>query len=117
MGVPQLRKFGCPFTPHGHCPRPVLRDGRNSDHHEGRDPGVAEAGGDNRKADVHVFGQEVNAETFAICKADLFIKGDGSDADNVLFSNNLAVERHAGRVFDYMIANPPSEWAWKQMIR
>jgi type I restriction enzyme M protein len=50
--------------------------------------------GINPKADVHLFGQEVNPETFAICKADLFIKGDGSDADNILYGSTLAVDRH-----------------------
>jgi type I restriction enzyme M protein len=68
----------------------------------------------NPNADVHLFGQEVNPETFAICKADLFIKGDGSDADNILFGSTLAVDRHAGRGFDYMIANPPYGKDWKR---
>src|SRR5690625_2173378 len=67
----------------------------------------------NPKAEVHLFGQEVNPETFAICKADLFIKGDGSDADNILFGSTLARDRHAGRTFDYMIANPPYGKDWR----
>jgi type I restriction enzyme M protein len=70
--------------------------------------------GINPKADVHLFGQEVNPETFAICKADLFIKGDGSDADNILYGSTLAVDRHPGRGFDYMIANPPYGKDWKR---
>jgi type I restriction enzyme M protein len=68
----------------------------------------------NPNADVHLFGQEVNPETFAICKADLFIKGDGSDADNILFGSTLAADRHAGRGLDYMIANPPYGKDWKR---
>ncbi len=75
----------------------MLRHGRHADHHEGRDPGVAETEGLNPNADVHLFGQEVNPETFAICKADLYMKGDGSDADNIAFGSTLAVDRHAGR--------------------
>jgi type I restriction enzyme M protein len=46
----------------------------------------------NPNPDVHLFGQEVNPETFAICKADLFIKGDRSDADNILYGSTLAVD-------------------------
>ena len=76
--------------------------------------GSPETEGLNPKADVHLFGQEVNPETFAICKADLFIKGDGSDADNILYGSTLAVDRHAGRGFDYMIANPPYGKDWKR---
>ncbi|MGE0229701.1 MAG: N-6 DNA methylase [Dehalococcoidia bacterium] len=69
----------------------------------------------NPQADVHLFGQEVNPETFAICKADLFMKSaDGRDAENILFGSTLAVDRHAGRAFDYLIANPPYGKDWKR---
>jgi type I restriction enzyme M protein len=66
-------------------------------------------------ADVHLFGQEVNPETFAICKADLFIKSsDGKDAENILFGSTLDRDAHAGTPFDYMIANPPYGKDWKR---
>ena len=69
----------------------------------------------NRDADIHLFGQEVNPETFAICKSDLFMKsGDGRDADNVVFGSTLSNDRHAGSTFDYMIANPPYGKDWKR---
>ncbi len=69
----------------------------------------------NPGADVHLFGQEVNPETFAICKSDLFMKsGDGRDADNVVFGSTLSNDRHAGAGFDYMIANPPYGKDWKR---
>ena len=62
----------------------------------------------NPGADIHLFGQEVNPETFAICKSDLFMKSeDGRDAENVVFGSTLSNDRHAGAGFDYMIANPP----------
>ena len=62
----------------------------------------------NPDADIHLVGQEVNPETFAICKSDLFMKSeDGRDAENVVFGSTLSNDRHAGAGFDYMIANPP----------
>ena len=69
----------------------------------------------NPGADIHLFGQEVNPETFAICKADLFMKSeDGRDAANVVFGSTLSNDRHAGVGFDYLIANPPYGKDWKR---
>ncbi len=69
----------------------------------------------NPEADIHLFGQEVNPETFAICKSDLFIKSiDGRDAEHVFFGSTLSNDRHAGDAFDYMIANPPYGKDWKR---
>ena len=69
----------------------------------------------NPGADIHLFGQEVNPETFAICKSDLFMKSaDGRDAENVVFGSTLSNDRHAGVGFDYMIANPPYGKDWKR---
>ncbi|MCG2814582.1 MAG: type I restriction-modification system subunit M [Candidatus Aminicenantes bacterium] len=69
----------------------------------------------NSGADVHLFGQEVNPETFAICKSDLFMKSeDGRDAENILFGSTLSNDRHAGKTFDYLIANPPYGKDWKR---
>jgi type I restriction enzyme M protein len=69
----------------------------------------------NPGADIHLFGQEVNPETFAICKSDLFMKSeDGRDAENILFGSTLSKDRHASRRFDYQIANPPYGKDWKR---
>ena len=69
----------------------------------------------NANADIHLFGQEVNPETFAICKSDLFMKSeDGRDAESILFGSTLSNQRHAGVGFDYMIANPPYGKDWKR---
>ena len=69
----------------------------------------------NPDADTHLFGQEVNPETFAICKSDLFMKSeDGRDAENILFGSTLSNDRHAAGAFDYMIANPPYGKDWKR---
>jgi type I restriction enzyme M protein len=71
--------------------------------------------GINPKAGVHIFGQEVNPETFAVCKSDLFMKSaDGRDAENILFGSVLSNDRHAKRHFDYLIANPPYGKDWKR---
>ena len=69
----------------------------------------------NPDADIHLFGQEVNPETFALCKSDLFMKSkDGGDANNILFGSTLSNDRHDGTGFDYMIANPPYGKDWKR---
>ena len=69
----------------------------------------------NPDADTHLFGQEVNPETFAICKSDLFMKSeDGRDAEKILFGSTLSNDRHAAGSFDYMIANPPYGKDWKR---
>ncbi|MPZ67986.1 MAG: N-6 DNA methylase [Actinobacteria bacterium] len=68
-----------------------------------------------KHAEVHLFGQEVNPETYAICKADLFMKSeDGRDGDNIAFGSTLSADRHAGLGFEYLIANPPYGKDWKR---
>jgi len=68
----------------------------------------------NVSADVYLFGQEVNPETFAVCKSDLFMKSaDGLDAEGVAFGSTLSADKHAGRRFDYMLANPPYGKEWR----
>ena len=69
----------------------------------------------NPQAEIHFFGQEVNPETYAVCKSDLFMKSkDGHDAENILFGSTLSNDRHAGRAFDYLITNPPYGKDWKR---
>ncbi len=69
----------------------------------------------NSEADIHLFGQEVNPETWAVSKSDLFMKDpSGRDADNVAFGSTLSNDRQAGRPFDYLITNPPYGKDWKR---
>jgi len=69
----------------------------------------------NKEAEIHLFGQEVNPETWAVSKSDLFIKDPpGHDADNIAFGSTLSNDRHAGKYFDYLIANPPYGKDWKR---
>ena len=68
----------------------------------------------NPNAQVYLFGQEVNPETFAVCKADLYMKSaSGEDADNIKFGSTLANDQHAERRFDYLLPNPPYGKDWK----
>ena len=67
----------------------------------------------NPKARLTVFGQELNPESFAICKADMLIKGQ--DVSNIVFGNTLAEDGHSGRRFDYMLSNPPFGVEWKKV--
>ncbi len=69
----------------------------------------------NPSAEIHLFGQEVNPETWAVSKSDLFMKDPtGRDADNIAFGTTLSNDRHAGKTFDYLIANPPYGKDWKR---
>ncbi|MBI2527872.1 MAG: SAM-dependent DNA methyltransferase [Candidatus Rokubacteria bacterium] len=69
----------------------------------------------NTGAEIHLFGQEVNPETWAVSKSDLFMKDPtGRDADNIAYGTTLSNDRHAGTSFDYLIANPPYGKDWKR---
>mgnify|MGYP001582408262 CR=1 FL=1 len=69
----------------------------------------------NPAAEIHLFGQEVNPETWAVSKSDLFMKEPtGRDADNITFGSTLSNDRLANKYFDYLIANPPYGKDWKR---
>ncbi|MGH8480071.1 MAG: type I restriction-modification system subunit M [Gammaproteobacteria bacterium] len=69
----------------------------------------------NKDAEIHLFGQEVNPETWAVSKSDLFMKDPtGRDADHITYGSTLSNDRHAGQSFDYLIANPPYGKDWKR---
>ncbi|MDP2957645.1 MAG: class I SAM-dependent DNA methyltransferase [Longimicrobiales bacterium] len=69
----------------------------------------------NKDAEIHLFGHEVNPETWAVSKSDLFMKDPtGRDADNIAYGSTLSNDRHAGTAFDYLIANPPYGKDWKR---
>jgi type I restriction enzyme M protein len=69
----------------------------------------------NPSAEIHLFGQEVNPETWAVSKSDLFMKDpSGRDADRIAYGSTLSNDRHAGQMFDYLIANPPYGKDWKR---
>lgn len=65
----------------------------------------------NSSATLLPFGQEINDETFAICKADMLIKGN--DADKIRNGNTLSNDNFKGETFDYILSNPPFGREWK----
>jgi type I restriction enzyme M protein len=67
----------------------------------------------NPTAKLTMFGQELNDESYAICKADMLIKGQ--DVGNIVAGNTLSDDGHAGRKFDYMLSNPPFGVEWKKV--
>jgi type I restriction enzyme M protein len=65
---------------------------------------------------THLYGQEINAETYAICKADLLLKGEGDAADNIVGGpehSTLSNDAFPSREFDFMLSNPPYGKSWK----
>jgi type I restriction enzyme M protein len=65
---------------------------------------------------THLYGQEINAETYAICKADLILKGEGDQADNIVGGpehSTLSNDAFPSREFDFMLSNPPYGKSWK----
>jgi type I restriction enzyme M protein len=67
----------------------------------------------NPDATVEVYGQELNPESWAICRSDLMIKGQ--DPENIRFGNSFSDDGHARRTFDYILANPPFGVDWKKV--
>ena len=66
-----------------------------------------------REVSIHLYGQEVNPETYAISKADLILKGEGVEADNMQFGTTLADDKFPAHEFDFMLSNPPYGKSWK----
>ncbi len=67
----------------------------------------------NPQARLTVFGQELNPESYAICKADMLIKGQ--DVASIAFGNTLSDDGHPHKYFDYMLSNPPFGVEWKKV--
>ena len=65
----------------------------------------------NPDADIRLLGQELNAQTYAICKSDMLITGE--NPDNIQHGSSLSNDRFQGQRFDYMITNPPFGVSWK----
>lgn len=69
----------------------------------------------NPKSRLVMYGQELNPESYAICKADMLIKGQ--DIANIIFGNTLSADGLPGKHFDYMLSNPPFGVEWKKIER
>ena len=69
-----------------------------------------------KQVSTHLYGQEINAETYAICKADLLLKGGGDAADNIVGGpehSTLSNDAFSSEDFDFMLSNPPYGKSWK----
>ncbi len=69
-----------------------------------------------KQVSSHCYGQEINAETYAICKADLLLKGEDEAADNIVGGpehSTLANDAFPSHEFDFMLSNPPYGKNWK----
>ena len=66
-----------------------------------------------KEVSIHLYGQEVNAETYAISKADLILKGEGVEANNIQHASTLSADAFASLEFDFMLSNPPYGKSWK----
>ena len=69
-----------------------------------------------KQVSTHLYGQEINAEIYAICKADLLIKGEGSNADNIIGGpehSTISNDAFPSMEFDFMLSNPPYGKSWK----
>src|SRR5258708_9136330 len=67
----------------------------------------------NPQARLEVFGQELNAETYAVCRSDMMLKGQ--DASHIKYGNSFSEDRFEGDWFDYLLANPPFGVEWKKV--
>ena len=67
----------------------------------------------NPQARLEVFGQELNAETYAVCRSDMMLKGQ--DASHIAYGNSFSEDHFEGQRFDYLLANPPFGVEWKKV--
>lgn len=62
---------------------------------------------------IHLYGQEINPETYAITKADLLLQGEGGEAENMAYGSTLSQDGFRTKQFDFMLSNPPYGKSWK----
>ena len=70
-----------------------------------------------KKVSIHLFGQENADETYAIARADMLVKGEGKEADQVKFGSTISEDRFPREEFDFMLSNPPFGTSWKADLK
>ena len=70
-----------------------------------------------KKVSIHLFGQENADETYAIARADMLVKGEGKEADQVRFGSTISEDRFPREEFDFMLSNPPFGTSWKADLK
>ena len=82
---------------------------------EGRIQELAQMRG--KDVSIHLYGQEVADETYAIAKSDMLVKGEGTQADNIYFGSTISQDALSGETFDFMLSNPPFGTPWKTDLK
>lgn len=70
-----------------------------------------------KKISIHLYGQENADETYAIAKADMLVKGEGGQANNIYFGSTISNDGFATETFDFMLSNPPFGTPWKTDLK
>jgi type I restriction enzyme M protein len=70
-----------------------------------------------KQVSIHLFGQENADETYAIARADMLVKGEGKEADQVRFGSTISEDRFPKEEFDFMLSNPPFGTSWKADLK
>ena len=70
-----------------------------------------------KKISIHLYGQENSDETYAIAKADMLVKGEGGQANNIYFGSTISNDGFAKETFDFMLSNPPFGTPWKTDLK
>jgi type I restriction enzyme M protein len=76
-----------------------------------------QSNGHKKEIVTHLYGQEINPETYAICKADMLLKGEGENADHIIGGaehSTLSHDAFPAMEFDFMLSNPPYGKSWKK---
>ena len=75
------------------------------------------AGAQGKNVSIHLYGQENADETYAIARADMLVKGEGKEADQVRFGSTISDDKFAREEFDFMLSNPPFGTPWKTDLK
>ncbi len=70
-----------------------------------------------KKVSIHLYGQEVADETYAIAKSDMLVKGEGEQANNIFFGSTISNDGFSGQTFDFCLSNPPFGTPWKTDLK
>lgn len=82
---------------------------------EGHIKKLAEKQGKN--VSIHLYGQENADETYAIARADMLVKGEGQESDQIEFGSTISDDKFTGKQFDFMLSNPPFGTSWKSELK
>ena len=68
--------------------------------------------GRGKKVSIHLFGREINPETYVICKANMLLKGESEQAEYIIYGSALSMDGNASWQFDFMLSNSPYGKSW-----